>query len=318
MTVWSTYQAPGNGCAGSRRPLVPGPLDRRREWYRYHGLFREFLLDELRRVEPDVITKLHLRAADWYESNGSAAMAVEHLLNTDERDRCTRLVTTMVMPTYESGQISTVQRWLATLGDAAIAQYPPLAVLAGWMAVFSGQTVEAQKWATIVDAASFDLVPVDGSASFESARAMFRALTCAAGPEQTLADATFAVAEEPPWSLWRPMAVGLRAEALLLTGDIEQGAAMFAELSALAATHPNTDPRDDSEAELAVLAIDGGRWAEAAERVELALAAIDKYRMHDYAVSALPSPSPPGSLCTEATSRRRTGWWRWRCEPVPR
>ena len=54
------------------------PLDRRREWYRYHGLFREFLLGELRRVEPDVITKLHLRAADWYESNGSPVMAVEH------------------------------------------------------------------------------------------------------------------------------------------------------------------------------------------------------------------------------------------------
>ena len=58
------------------------PLDRRRGWYRYHGLFREFLLTELRRAEPDVITKLHLRAADWYEANGSPAMAVEHLLHT--------------------------------------------------------------------------------------------------------------------------------------------------------------------------------------------------------------------------------------------
>ena len=58
------------------------PLDRRRGWYRYHALFREFLLGELRRVEPDVIAKLHLRAADWYESNGSPALALEHLLNT--------------------------------------------------------------------------------------------------------------------------------------------------------------------------------------------------------------------------------------------
>ena len=31
------------------------PLDRQREWYRYHALFREFLLGELRRVEPDVV-----------------------------------------------------------------------------------------------------------------------------------------------------------------------------------------------------------------------------------------------------------------------
>ena len=127
------------------------PLDRRREWYRYHGLFREFLLGELRRVEPDVITKLHLRAADWYESNGSPAMAVEHLLNTDERDRCVQLVTTWSCPPTRPATSPPCSGGSPTLGDATIAQYPPLAVLAGWMAVFSGQTAEAQRWAAIVD-----------------------------------------------------------------------------------------------------------------------------------------------------------------------
>ena len=115
------------------------PLDRRREWYRYHALFREFLLGELRRVEPEVIMKLHLRAADWYESNGSPAMAVEHLLNTTERDRCVQLVTELVLPTYQAGQISTVQRWLSALGDSAIEEYPPLAVLAGYMLCSRGR-----------------------------------------------------------------------------------------------------------------------------------------------------------------------------------
>ena len=62
------------------------PLDRRRGWYRYHALFREFLLGELRQVEPDVEMKLHLRAADWYEANGSPAIALDHLL-THERAR---------------------------------------------------------------------------------------------------------------------------------------------------------------------------------------------------------------------------------------
>ena len=183
------------------------PLDRRREWYRYHALFREFLLGELRRVEPEVIMKLHLRAADWYESNGSPAMAVEHLLHTTERDRCVQLVTALVLPTYQAGQLSTVQRWLSALGDSAIEEYPPLAVLAGYIAVFTGQTAEAQRWAAIVDAASFDLVPADGTASFDSARAMLRAVMCAAGPEQMMTDASFAVAQEPPWSVWRDTAL---------------------------------------------------------------------------------------------------------------
>jgi LuxR family transcriptional regulator, maltose regulon positive regulatory protein len=263
------------------------PLDRRREWYRYHALFREFLLGELRRVEPEVIMKLHLRAANWYEANGSPAMAVEHLLHTTEQDRCVQLVTALILPTYQAGQLSTVQRWLSALGNSAIEEYPPLAVLAGYIAVFTGQTAEAQRWAAIVDAASFDLVPADGTASFDSARAMFRAAVCAAGPEQMLTDASFAVAQEPPWSVWRDTALCFCAEAHLLTGDVDQGIALFAESSTLAAANSNTDSLVDSEAELAVLAMDRGRWAEAAGHVELALAATDEYRMHDYVTSVL-------------------------------
>jgi LuxR family maltose regulon positive regulatory protein len=170
-------------------------LDRRREWFRYHALFREFLLGELRRVEPEVIPKLHLRAADWYESNGSPTLALEHLLNTAERDRCVQLVTALTLPTYLAGQMSTIQRWLAAVGDEAIAGYPPLAVMAGWIAALSGQTAEAQRWAAVIDAASFDLVPLDGSASFESARALLRTAMCPAGPEQMMIDASLAVSQ---------------------------------------------------------------------------------------------------------------------------
>ena len=183
------------------------PLDRRRQWYRYHGLFREFLMSELLRVEPDAVAMLHLRAADWYEANGSPAMAVEHLLLTTERDRGVQLVTQLFLPTLLAGQLSTVQRWLSTLGDSAIETCPPLAVLATWMAVYSGQTAVAQRWAAFVDDASSDLAPPDGSASFDSSRAMLRAVMCPDGPERMLADAGIAVAQEPPWSPWRDTAL---------------------------------------------------------------------------------------------------------------
>jgi LuxR family maltose regulon positive regulatory protein len=263
------------------------PLDRRREWYRYHALFREFLLGEQRRVEPALIPKLHLRAADWYEANGSPALALEHLLNTSERDRCVQLVTALALPTYQAGQMSTLQRWLAALGDAAIEEYPPLAVLAGWAAALTGQTVDAERWAAILDAASFDLVPADGSASFESARAMLRAMMCASGPEQALADASFAVSEEPPWSAWRDQALALAGEAHLLVGDPDQAEARFVESVAAADGYDNADVIVLGLSELAVLAMDDGRWTEAVEHLDRALAAIDDHRMYDYATSVL-------------------------------
>ena len=148
------------------------PLHRQREWYRYHALFQEFLLAELRRREPDMVDVLHLRAADWYESNGSPAMAVEHLLRTAERHRAAQLATELSQPLYNAGRLSTLQRWLATLGDEAIAAWPPLAVHACLACVLTGDTVGSERWAAMVDAASFDLPPRDGYASFESAKAI--------------------------------------------------------------------------------------------------------------------------------------------------
>jgi LuxR family maltose regulon positive regulatory protein len=52
-----------------------------------------------------------------------------------------------------------VQRWLAAIGDKNIARYPPLAVTAGWEAVLTGATARAERWAAVVDAASFDGEP---------------------------------------------------------------------------------------------------------------------------------------------------------------
>jgi LuxR family transcriptional regulator, maltose regulon positive regulatory protein len=263
------------------------PLDRHREWFRYHALYREFLLGELRREEPEVITKLHLRAADWYQSNGSPVLAIEHLLNTDERDRCVQLITEQVAPTYYLGQVSTVQRWFSVLGDSAVEAYPPLVVLAGWITAVTGQTTAAERWGSIMDAASFDQVPLDGSASFDSARAMLRGFMCASGPEQMMADASLALAQEPSWSPWRDTALGLAAHAHLLDGNEDQAAVLFVESATLGASFGNSGSVVDGAAELALLAMDHGRWSEAAERVGHALEVIEKQRLQDYAVSVL-------------------------------
>ena len=258
------------------------PLDRRREWFRYHAMFREFLLAELRRVEPDAITKLHLRAADWYEGNGSPALALEHLLNTSDRDRCIQLVTELTYVLFQMGQISTVQRWMTTLGDSAIESYPPLAVLAEWILVYTGHTIEPERWAEFIDGAAFDQVPADGSASFDSARAMVQGMMCRAGPERMMQDASFALSQEPATSPWRDSALLECAEAALLAGAEDQASALFAEASPLARAMANTDCFILAESELAALAMDRGRWAAAAGHVDQALAAVDEHQMHDY------------------------------------
>jgi LuxR family maltose regulon positive regulatory protein len=196
-------------------------------------------------------------------------------------------MTQLILPTFQAGQLSTVQRWLSTLGRPAIEQHPPLAVLAGWITVLTGETADAQRWAAFLDTASFDQVPVDGTASFDSARAMLRALMCAAGPEQMAIDAGIAAAAEPPWSRWRALALIMSAEAQLLLGHQDRAVALLTETSAVAATLGNVGSIVVSRSELALMAMDQRHWAEAAEHLEVALATIEKSRLHDYALSVL-------------------------------
>ncbi|MGH3166366.1 MAG: LuxR C-terminal-related transcriptional regulator [Trebonia sp.] len=263
--------------------LFLAPLDRQRQWYRYHGLYREFLLGELVRTEPGIIMALHRRAADWHESHGSPELALEHLLRTDDRDRSVRLTARLALPTYAAGQLSTVQRWYRTLGDENIARYPPLAVLAGWEGALTGNAARAERWAAVTEATSFDGEPATGAASFDSARAQLRAGMCASGPERMMTDAAFAVAQEPAWSPWRDTALWLLAEAHLLAGHPGEARGLFAA----AAEISNWETIPICESQIAWLAMDRGEWKEAAGRLELALGTIDARRLHDY-VSSLP------------------------------
>jgi len=258
------------------------PLDGRREWYRYHALFREFLLGELRRTEPGIIVDLHRQAADWYEASGSPALALEHLLRTADWDRSARLTTALALPTYEAGQMSTFQRWMRVIGDSNIERYPPLAVLRCWEAAVTGDAERVEHWEAFVDHASFDGAPADGSASFESARAILRAGLCASGPEPMEADAALAVDHEPAWSPWRAEALWVLGEARLLAGQLDEARVVLAEAAAAAATTGNSDTVVLCESELALLAMDRGQWHEAASRLERAQAVIDEHRMQDY------------------------------------
>jgi LuxR family maltose regulon positive regulatory protein len=111
---------------------------------------------------------------------------------------------------------------------------------------------------------------------------------CPVGPEQVISDATLAVAQEPAWSPWRDIALGLLGEAHLLEGEDDKAARLFVESSNLQETETgNADSLVLSESELAFLAMNDGRWSAAAKHIHLATVTVDEHRMHDYPPSLL-------------------------------
>jgi LuxR family maltose regulon positive regulatory protein len=78
--------------------LLLVPLDRRREWYRYHHLFRDLLGAELERREPELVPELHRRAAVWCEANGLEETAIDHAQAAGDADQVAWLVLQVSQP----------------------------------------------------------------------------------------------------------------------------------------------------------------------------------------------------------------------------
>ncbi len=116
------------------------PLDRRGEWYRYHHLFRDMLLAELGRLEPDLIPVLRRRAAGWCLENGRPEEALEYSMAAGDVDGAARLVGQLAVPAYRQGRVTTIKRWFGWLEDrGGIEGHPMAAVLASFVFRADGQ-----------------------------------------------------------------------------------------------------------------------------------------------------------------------------------
>ena len=114
------------------------PLDDRREWYRYHHLFSDFLRTELK--EPH-LAELHRKAATWYEANGLTPEAVQHALASKDNELAGDLVErAMLNPTtWSSGQLGMLLGWVEALPDESVYSRPQLAIRASRALYLSGQ-----------------------------------------------------------------------------------------------------------------------------------------------------------------------------------
>ena len=236
-------------------PVGPGN-DRHGPWFRYHRLFREMLLAELRLREPGAEPELHRRAAGWFESEGLPDGAIPHALASGDRLRAARLVDLRARQAFDEGRRTTVLGWLGRLDDAALAAYPPLGVTAGWIWALSGQPVRAQSALRVARAAD-PATPLPGGGTLEPATALLAAFVAPLGVERMVHDARRAVELAPAGAPQRPQALALLGVAHLLTGHPDLAAPELAEAAALgAAQQPRTAAF--ARAELALLTLSAG------------------------------------------------------------
>ena len=211
-----------------RRNLLVIPLDRRREWYRYHHLFRELLLAELHRREPELVGRLHQHAAAWLETNSRPDEAIEHAQLAGDADLVARLVLDRMQPVWASGRVDTALRWMTWFDQGrGIERYPAIAVHGALIFALLGQSAETERLAAIAEHAPPSGTLPDGS-TMGGLLAYLRAILARDGVEAMRRDARQGFEELPLTSPYRATMLHTEAVSHLLDGEPELADPIFA------------------------------------------------------------------------------------------
>ena len=111
------------------------PLDHRREWYRYHPLFAEWL-----RLQPvEGVEERHRRAAEWLEASGFTGEALRHHLAGADPAAAAALIERERWDLVGRGRQRTLHDWIRLLPDATLRSRPRLIAAAAWVAYDAGR-----------------------------------------------------------------------------------------------------------------------------------------------------------------------------------
>jgi LuxR family maltose regulon positive regulatory protein len=122
------------------------PLDRARQWYRYHWLFGELLSHELDLAQPTRVPELHRRAAEWCAGAGAVGEAVAHRVAGGDATGAAELVATHWNDYFNRGQLTTVSGWLDELPPPVVRADQRLCVARAWLLLDLARFDEVDPW----------------------------------------------------------------------------------------------------------------------------------------------------------------------------
>ncbi|NJC94746.1 MAG: hypothetical protein FIB03_00150, partial [Anaerolineae bacterium] len=131
-----------------KQNLFVASLDSQKKWYRYHYLFREFLLSRLQRVEAESVVGpalsrvegLERSAGAHYEAQSELEVAFSHYINAQDFESAARVVSVFASDYVERGRVEVLHRYLSTLPVEFLKSNPELLLQHGNALLRLGQT----------------------------------------------------------------------------------------------------------------------------------------------------------------------------------
>jgi LuxR family transcriptional regulator, maltose regulon positive regulatory protein len=247
----------------ARSNLFVVPLDEQGEWYRYHHLFSELLLYELRSSRPELVPVLRGRASAWLEGAGFFEGAIRQAIVAADYKRVGVLITRHWYAYVSAGQGTTVEGWLESLPEEPTAHDAALLLVRAWICILSGRSEDGERLLTLAESIPYEGPLPDGTASVEAGVAIPRAIFGLGGVRNTLEAARRAVALEPEHTSQRAALIrfGL-GSSLYLSGETSQARKLLEDVVELTRTGQPL-LQMVSLSYLSIVATDEGRQEEA-------------------------------------------------------
>jgi LuxR family maltose regulon positive regulatory protein len=101
------------------------------KWYRYHQLFREFLLGKIRQEQPQTLFELEQKAGAYYESQGEWEQAFSHYIQAELFEKAAKVLEIFASDFVERGRVEALNRYLNMLSDPVLQTHPELLLQRG-------------------------------------------------------------------------------------------------------------------------------------------------------------------------------------------
>jgi ATP/maltotriose-dependent transcriptional regulator MalT len=159
----------------ARSNLFVVPLDDRRDWYRYHHLFRACLNAELRLESAGLLPELHRRASSWFQRTGEVTEAINHAIAGQDFAAASELLACHWNEVVGAGGLRTVEMWLMALPEPVVTGDARLCLARAWTSFARGALEEVLPCLETAEAAPVPGPLLDGTTSVASGAATLRA-----------------------------------------------------------------------------------------------------------------------------------------------
>jgi LuxR family maltose regulon positive regulatory protein len=119
--------------------------------FRYHRLFREFLRQRSDELHPDVLARLHQRAADWHTQHENPTATIHHAIAAGNDALALRTIKQYLSAYGQAGRMPTTRGWLEAYGLDRCYEDPELRLSAAWVTLNVRRYEDVERWLELPD-----------------------------------------------------------------------------------------------------------------------------------------------------------------------